>query len=420
MISTERQSALTSAATPDPLRITLLTGGSDRPYVIGITGCLAAAGVSVDVIGSDELDLPEVHNHPGVSFRNLRGSLRTDVPFVQKMGRVLIYYLRLLHYAATAKPKIFHILWNNKFEHFDRTILMLYYKCFGKKIVLTAHNVNTRKRDSSDTRLNRLTLRAQYALADCIFVHTEKMKDDLTREFGIAPDRVRVIPFGLNDTAPKTSMTPARARRRLGIPGSAKVVLFFGRITPYKGLDTLLQAIKKLLAGNEEYRLLVAGRPDRCQEYWTALRTAMEEDPLVRERLLLKAEFIPEEETELYFKAADVLVLPYRDIYQSGVLFLGYSFGLPVIATDVGAFREDILEGHTGFLCRPSDPDDLARSIATYFESDLYRRSDETRRKIRQYAEARYSWNLVGKATCDVYTDLSASTSSAGRGAFPQ
>ena len=79
-----------------------------------------------------------------------------------------------------------------------------------------------------------------------------------------------------------------------------------------------------------------------------------------RDRVLQAITYIPDDETEIYFKAADALVLPYTDIYQSGVLFLGYSFGLPTIATDVGSFREEIIEGETGLICRPADPADLA------------------------------------------------------------
>ncbi len=89
-------------------------------------------------------------------------------------------------------------------------------------------------------------------------------------------------------------------------------------------------------------------------------------------RVLLRADFIPDDETEVYFKAADVLVLPYRHIYQSGVLFLGHSFGLPVLAADVGSLKDDIVEGKTGFVFRPEDPVDLAKTIERYFASDLY------------------------------------------------
>ena len=89
-------------------------------------------------------------------------------------------------------------------------------------------------------------------------------------------------------------------------------------------------------------------------------------------RVLLRAEHIPEDETELYFKAADVLVLPYRYIYQSGVLFLSYSFGLPILASDLDALKDQIIEGETGFVFRSGDPVDLAVTIERYFASDLF------------------------------------------------
>ena len=74
--------------------------------------------------------------------------------------------LALLKYAAGAEPRIFHMLWNNKLELLDRTVLMLYYRMCGKRIVLTVHNVNAGKRDGNAGVLNRITLRAKYHLAD--------------------------------------------------------------------------------------------------------------------------------------------------------------------------------------------------------------------------------------------------------------
>src|SRR5689334_11516376 len=78
------------------------------------------------------------------------------------MVRILSYYFKLLRYAATAKPRTFHILWNNKVLHFDRTLLMFYYRLLGKRLVLTVHNVNAAKRDNRDSAFNRFTLRIQY------------------------------------------------------------------------------------------------------------------------------------------------------------------------------------------------------------------------------------------------------------------
>jgi glycosyltransferase involved in cell wall biosynthesis len=108
----------------------------------------------------------------------------------------------------------------------------------------------------------------------------------------------------------------------------------------------------------------------------------------------------------VYFKAADVLVLPYRFIFQSGVLFLAYNFGLPVLVADVGSMKEDVIEGRTGFMCRPEDPADLARGLETYFASDLYRELARRRQDIRDYALERHSWEKVGDTTRSVYADL--------------
>ncbi|MCU1308152.1 MAG: glycosyltransferase, partial [Acidobacteriaceae bacterium] len=127
-----------------------------------------------------------------------------------------------------------------------------------------------------------------------------------------------------------------------------------------------------------------------------------------REQVIQKIEFIPDDQTEFYFKAADVCVLPYTEIFQSGILFLAYTFGLPVIATDVGSFGEDIIEGSTGFVCKPCDPDDLAEAIQGYFDSDLFRNLEHRSQEIRDYALSRHSWEAVSDLTRNVYSELLA------------
>ena len=127
---------------PRSIRVCLLTGGDDRPYALGMASALVARGIATDFIGSDKLDTPELHRTPLITFLNLRGDQREDAPLRRKFIRILAYYARLAKYAGRSRAPIFHILWNNKFEHFDRTLLMFYYRLFGKRIVLTAHNVN--------------------------------------------------------------------------------------------------------------------------------------------------------------------------------------------------------------------------------------------------------------------------------------
>jgi D-inositol-3-phosphate glycosyltransferase len=401
----EDGTVLTEPVMPAGIAIGILTGGSDRPYVFGLTKALLSKGATLDLIGSDELDEPKFRDHLGVKFLNLRGSQRTDASFISKISRIVLYYTKLIGYAATAKPRIFHILWNNKFEFFDRTLLMMYYRLLGKKVVLTAHNVNAARRDSNDTRLNRITLRIQYRLAHHIFVHTDKMKGELVDDFGVQAVRVTVIPFGINNSVRNSDLTPSEAKQRLGIGQSEATILFFGRITPYKGLEYLIEAFRRVKSRSKRYRLIVAGRPDNCDSYWTALREGIHVDNQ-NEEVVLRAGFIPDDETEIYFKAADVLVLPYRDIYQSGVLFLGHRFGLPVIAADVGSLRDEIVDGMTGFVFRPEDVDDLAKTLEQYFASDLYVSLNSRRREIRDYAAGRHSWDVVGDKTMSVYAGL--------------
>jgi D-inositol-3-phosphate glycosyltransferase len=396
---------LRASNTVREIAVALLTGGGDKPYAFGLATELISKGVALDLIGSDDLDSPEFHSRPKVNFLNLRGDQRQGVSLMRKALRVLTYYASLICYAATAEPRIFHILWNNKFQSFDRTLLTLYYRMLGKTIILTAHNVNVSRRDSKDTPLNRLTLGIQYRLADHIFVHTEQMKLELSEEFDVQEARVTVIPFGINNAVPNTPLTPAQARQRLGIRDDEKTLLFFGNIAPYKGLEFLVAAFQQILLHRDNYRLVIAGCPKNCEKYWTTIRETIREH--VREgRVLLRADYIPDEEAELYFKAADVLVLPYRHIYQSGVLFLGYSFGLPVLAADVGCLKDEIVTGKTGFVFRSEDPVDLATTIERYFASDLFANLSSRRQEVRDYAADRHSWDVVGRMTIDIYQSL--------------
>jgi D-inositol-3-phosphate glycosyltransferase len=396
---------LASTSSPRQIEVALLTGGGDKHYACGMGAALSGRGILVDFIGSNDLDVPELRRITLLNFLNLRGDHRTDLNFLRKASRVLIYYSRLVRYAATARPKIFHILWNNKFESFDRTLLLLYYKILGKRIVFTAHNVNAGKRDSKDTYLNRLTLRVQYRLTDHILVHTVKMQQELSREFDVPAKKITVIPYGINNAVPNTALTTREAKPKFGLSLRQKTLLFFGNIAPYKGLEHLVTAFGILARQDADYRLIVAGRPKGSDEYWKMIRQTIAREGL-EEQIIQRIEYIPDDQVEAYFKAADVIVLPYTHIFQSGVLFLAYSFGLPVIASDVGSMKEDIIEGRTGFICRPCDPANIARVVAEYFESDLFDHLDKRRSDIQEFASDRYSWEKVGEITRQVYGEL--------------
>jgi D-inositol-3-phosphate glycosyltransferase len=396
-------SAVESGTTAEAIEAAVLTGCQDRPYAYGLAMALVAKGVRVELIGSDEIDSPELHRTPLLRFINLRGQLKQYDGPVKKLSSFAAYYIRLIGYTLRSKPKILHILWNNKFEYIDRTLLMMYYKLCGKKISLTAHNVNQAKRDQKDSLLNRLTLKIQYRLTDHIFVHTRRMKDELCEEFGVAESAVTVIRHPVNDAFPDTDLTPSQAKEQLGLAADEKAVLFLGRLRPYKGIEHLLAAFEQLVSAESGYRLIIAGAPNKGNEdYVDQIREMVSKD-FRESQIITRIKFIPDEEMELYLKAADVMVLPYKDIFQSGILFLSYSFGLPVVATDVGSFRDEVVEGETGFICRPGDPADMAATLKKYFASDLYRNLGTRRDELKDYANRVHSWQAVAELTQNAF-----------------
>jgi glycosyltransferase involved in cell wall biosynthesis len=282
---------------------------------------------------------------------------------------------------------------------------MFYYRLLGKRVILTAHNINAGERDASDSSLNRLTLKIQYRLCAHIFVHTQKMKDELAREYGMPPERVSVIPLGFYSSVPCTALTPAAAKKKLGLKPEEKAVLFFGNIAPYKGVEYLVTAFAELARRDGSYRLIIAGRPKGPPAYWAQLKQQIANSGMA-DRVRQSIEYIADEEIEVYFKAGDVLVQPYTHIFQSGVLILGMSFGIPVIASDVGSLKEDVIEGKTGSIFQPRNATELELVIEKYFAGDIYHHLPERREEIRAHVLENNSWSKVARLTVAVYTSL--------------
>lgn len=390
-------------------RVSLLTGGQDLHYALGLLSGLVQQDLDVEFIGNDAMQTADATKYPNVKYINLRGDQSANAPTMEKVKRVLKYYYKLLKYAAQTDSKIFHILWLNKFTYIDRTLVNLYYKMLGKKILYTAHDINYRELVGQDSFLNSFTLRFMYNLVDHIFVHTEVMKQQLQKIYNVAGEKISVVPFGVNEVIPSTDLSTVNARYKLNVGADQKVILFFGNIAPYKGLEFLIQAMDRLKNKVENIKLIVAGRIKHdCQMYWETLEKMIDNYHL-NGNVIYRTEYIPENEAEIYFKCADLLVLPYKHIFQSGLIYTSYRFGLPVVATDVGSLRDDVVEGETGFVCRPEDPEDLSEKIAAYFSSDLYRGLDQVRGKIIEYAAEKYSWAKAGKMAAEVYTKVNIS-----------
>jgi glycosyltransferase involved in cell wall biosynthesis len=156
----------------------------------------------------------------------------------------------------------------------------------------------------------------------------------------------------------------AAARERLGLPRDRAVVLFFGLIRPYKGLVYLIEAMPQVLR-RIDCSLLVAGEfYDDKSKY-----TNLIERHGLQARVRIEDKYINNEDVGLYFGAADVVVLPYIEASQSGIVPIAYGFNTPVISTRVGGLPEAVTDGKTGFLVEPGDAGQLAETIVRYYEA---------------------------------------------------
>jgi glycosyltransferase involved in cell wall biosynthesis len=173
----------------------------------------------------------------------------------------------------------------------------------------------------------------------------------------------------------------ALARQKFGYSNDQKVLLFFGLIRPYKGLDVLIEAFAKL---DDSYRLIIAGETYAGR---TELQRQLE-NHRGKDRILWIDKYIDDQDVPELFAVADVVVLPYRSATQSGITAMAFHFGIPVIATNVGGLAETIEHGRNGLIVSAPDAGELASSINTYFDSGGFSHFRVDREAMRK----KFSW----------------------------
>lgn len=185
------------------------------------------------------------------------------------------------------------------------------------------------------------------------------------------------------------------AREKLGIQQNKNVLLFFGFIRKYKGLDLLLESIRFL---PDDYLLVIAGEIyGSFDEYEQIIKKYNLEN-----KVKLFIRYIDDGEVPLFFSASDVCILPYKSATQSGILGISYHFGLPVIATDTGGLREMIEPFNTGIIVREPAPNLLSSAISDYFNLEL---SSQYKANIEKYKH-KASWASLAKEILDLYEIL--------------
>jgi glycosyltransferase involved in cell wall biosynthesis len=230
-----------------------------------------------------------------------------------------------------------------------------------------------------------------FGAMDAVITHSEHGAARLRAEVGLDPARVRVIPHGAFDyltQLPEEKPLPAELDGAEG-----PVILFFGLLRPYKGIDTLLDAFRRI----DGAELWIVGNP------------RMDIEPLRRlaavapGRVRFVSRFVEDAEIPAIFRRADVVVLPYRDIEQSGVLYTGLAFGKPMVLTDVGGFPELGEQGVARIVPR-EDPAALAADLGELVADEGLREALTS--AARNAAAGPYSWDAIARQTLALYDEL--------------
>ncbi len=370
----------------------LITGGFEPNFTVGFARGLAANGVELCVISCDET--ASRLTAAGIANVNLRGSLATNRPPWVKLANLVRYYFRLLGFLFRHRGATFHFtgIFRREWILWEGLVLNRCFRLMAGRYLYTVHNVLPHNREHS--RFLRWVYRRVYRVPHRLLVHTPRDRQQLITEFGVPPERIQITSIGLNEEMPVSTLTRAEARDRLKLAGPDRVLLFFGKIDEYKGLDLLLSAFEDL--DPDGTRLVIAGA-FRNPAYRAQILRQWE-GMTRRNAVHFHERFIPNEEAEVFFKAADVLCLPYRNIYQSGLVFLGPRFGLPMIVTDVGSLRE-FVEEDLGLVTRTNDAQGLAEALKTFLAApDRFSPG-----AILEHAQ-KYRWNNVCRELAPLYS----------------
>ena len=174
----------------------------------------------------------------------------------------------------------------------------------------------------------------------------------------------------------------AEAKKKLNLTDK-NILLFFGFIRDYKGLDVLIEAFS-LVRKKLDVKLIVAGEFYEPEEKYLKLIKQHQ----LEEFIILKKDFIPTSEVKYYFSASDAVVLPYKSATQSGIVQVAVNFCMPVIATNVGGIGEVIEDGKTGFVVEKENPEKLAKAIIKFYNEGKEKEFTDNMKSLKE----KYSW----------------------------
>jgi len=363
--------------------------GETRPYDDALAAALVARGNDVTLLAS----APRIAQPPapaGVKVRHVFYRLADRVPGrARKVARGLEHPLDLVALAPGLirhRPDAVHVQWL-PMGVIDRCWWRFVERVIGVPLVYTAHDALPNQ--PTPRRLRRSAANARAFRR--VIVHSEHGRAASINELGMDPERVHMIPHG--------ALTAYRDVEPVApeVPDGVPLVAMLGLLRPYKGLDVLLDAWPTVRAALPDAHLLVAGRvlgdPDGAARLE---RMAGEGSGVIAD-----LRFTPTEEFVGAMLRADLVVLPYRRIDQSGVLFAALALGRPLVATRVGGFAEVVEQHGAGLVVPPEDPAALATALIEVLRDPA--RREAMAAASRAAADGPFSWDAIAAATERVY-----------------
>ncbi|MFH1177890.1 MAG: glycosyltransferase [Acidobacteriota bacterium] len=372
--------------------------GPSWPYRGGISRTTTQLALALERRGSLAAFLVASRQYPRFLYpgtRDIDPHACPRLPFAQPCFGVLqpLSWRRLLRSLRAAAPDAVALpFWTWAWTGME---LCLQHGRVGP-VVGIIHNPVDHDASWLGRRMSRLVLAGFRGF----FCHARAVEEGLRRQF---PE----VPVALHPLAaePASAADRQAARRRLGVGENAVAALCFGLIRPYKGVEVLLAAMRRL-AADSPLVLLLAGEP------WGSLGAEMRRqlaDPLLAARVIARLEWIPEEEVGSWLGAADAMVLPYHAATGSAVAAQALGAGLPLVATRVGGLAEVVEDGVNGLLIPPGDATALALALGRLADPALRERLARGARA----AASRWSWDSYAAALERLVADVIATQLSA-------
>jgi D-inositol-3-phosphate glycosyltransferase len=367
-------------------------GGADY-YDFSLCRALLGVGCRVSFYTCDEtipLDIPGLRFFP--IFRRVYGSGSRW----KRAARYILGIVATLARTVVSGEKICHL---HVYGGETRELaLILMSRIVARKVVITVHDVESFQ---TATGRRRAIIGKFYRLADWLIVHNEITRADLVERVGVPSAKISVIAHGNHIESVVGMADSATAKHSFGIEESKKVVLFIGHIKQVKGLDLLIQAIPEVAREVPEAVFLIAGRPWRSD--FSQYQNLIDELG-ISDLCMLHIGFIPNEDLERYYAAADIVVLPYRRIYQSGVVIMAMSSERCVVVSDLPGMTEIVTDGQNGYVFSRGSKDALAKQLIQVLKNDLGRK--HAAEMALEYMQQHHDWEQIGKSTAEIYQSI--------------